>query len=160
MAEPKFVRNLSDNKASTIAGVLVYLSKEAKHPLAFIYNEDPWRLLLLALRNTHPYIKWQKNLYRFFFVILCAVIAWGGADDLDKFVALVGNFACIPLVYIYPPLLHYKAVAKNRLWKISDIVLCIFGFVAMAYTTTLTVYSWAGGSSEPTPPGYCDRRGH
>ncbi|TQN71504.1 Vacuolar amino acid transporter 3 [Colletotrichum shisoi] len=108
----------------------------------------------------NPYIKWQKNLYRFFFVILCAVIAWGGAADLDKFVALVGNFACIPLVYIYPPLLHYKAVAKNRLWKISDIVLCVFGFVAMAYTTTLTVYSWAGGSSEPTPPGYCDRRGH
>ncbi|GKT84836.1 vacuolar amino acid transporter 3 [Colletotrichum tofieldiae] len=98
----------------------------------------------------NPYIKWQKNLYRFFFVILCAVIAWGGADDLDKFVALVGNFACIPLVYIYPPLLHYKAVAKNRLWKISDIVLCVFGLVAMAYTTTLTVYSWAGGSSEPT----------
>ncbi|KZL69361.1 vacuolar amino acid transporter 3, partial [Colletotrichum tofieldiae] len=108
----------------------------------------------------NPYIKWQKNLYRFFFVILCAVIAWGGADDLDKFVALVGNFACIPLVYIYPPLLHYKAVAKNRLWKISDIVLCVFGLVAMAYTTTLTVYSWAGGSSEPTPPAYCDRRGH
>ncbi|KAK1656581.1 transmembrane amino acid transporter protein-domain-containing protein, partial [Colletotrichum godetiae] len=83
----------------------------------------------------NPYIKWQKNLYRFFFVILCAVIAWGGADDLDKFVALVGNFACIPLVYIYPvTLLHYKAVARNRLWKISDIILCIFGFVAMAYT--------------------------
>ncbi|KAK1967197.1 transmembrane amino acid transporter [Colletotrichum sublineola] len=108
----------------------------------------------------NPYIKWQKNLYRFFFVILCAVIAWGGADDLDKFVALVGNFACIPLVYIYPPLLHYKAVAKNRLWKISDIVLCVFGLIAMAYTTTLTVYSWAGGSSEPSPPAYCDRRGH
>ncbi|EFQ27874.1 transmembrane amino acid transporter [Colletotrichum graminicola] len=108
----------------------------------------------------NPYIKWQKNLYRFFFVILCAVIAWGGADDLDKFVALVGNFACIPLVYIYPPLLHYKAVAKNKLWKISDIVLCVFGLIAMAYTTTLTVYSWAGGSSEPSPPAYCDRRGH
>lgn len=50
----------------------------------------------------NPYIKWQKNIFRFFFVIVCAVIAWGGADDLDKFVALVGNFACIPLVYIYP----------------------------------------------------------
>ncbi|KAK1539525.1 transmembrane amino acid transporter [Colletotrichum costaricense] len=108
----------------------------------------------------NPYIKWQKNLYRFFFVILCAVIAWGGADDLDKFVALVGNFACIPLVYIYPPLLHYKAVARNRLWKISDIILCIFGFVAMAYTTTLTVYSWAGGSDGAKPPAYCDRRGN
>lgn len=50
----------------------------------------------------NPYIKWQKNLYRFFVVFFCAFIAWGGADNLDKFVALVGNFACIPLVFIYP----------------------------------------------------------
>lgn len=50
----------------------------------------------------NPYIKWQKNGFRFFVVALCALIAWGGADNLDKFVALVGNFACIPLVYIYP----------------------------------------------------------
>lgn len=50
----------------------------------------------------NPYIKWQKNIFRFGVVFLCALIAWGGADDLDKFVALVGNFACIPLVFIYP----------------------------------------------------------
>lgn len=50
----------------------------------------------------NPMIKWQKNLFRFFMVMACAAIAWGGADNLDKFVALVGNFACIPLVYIYP----------------------------------------------------------
>lgn len=50
----------------------------------------------------NPYIKWQKNFFRFFVVLACAAVAWGGADDLDKFVALVGNFACIPLVYIYP----------------------------------------------------------
>lgn len=50
----------------------------------------------------NPYIKWKKNVFRFFVVMLCAGIAWGGADRLDKFVALVGNFACIPLVFIYP----------------------------------------------------------
>ena len=50
----------------------------------------------------NPYIKWQKNVYRFFIVALCMLIAWGGADKLDKFVALVGNFACIPMVFIYP----------------------------------------------------------
>lgn len=105
----------------------------------------------------NPYIKWQKNGFRFAFVILCAIIAWGGADDLDKFVALVGNFACIPLVYIYPPMLHYRAVARNRWWKISDIVLCIFGFCAMAYTTALTLSSWAGEDTGPSLPGYCDR---
>lgn len=50
----------------------------------------------------NPRIKWQKNVFRFFVVMLCAGIAWVGANDLDKFVALVGSFACVPLVYIYP----------------------------------------------------------
>ena len=50
----------------------------------------------------NPYIKWKKNAFRFFLVICCALIAWGGAGDLDKFVALVGSFACVPLVYVYP----------------------------------------------------------
>ena len=50
----------------------------------------------------NPYIKWQKNAFRFCLVMVCALIAWGGAGDLDKFVSLIGSFACIPLVYIYP----------------------------------------------------------
>ncbi|KXX78101.1 Vacuolar amino acid transporter 3 [Madurella mycetomatis] len=107
----------------------------------------------------NPYIKWQKNVFRFFVVALCALIAWGGADNLDKFVALVGNFACIPLVYIYPPMLHYKAVARNRFRKMSDILLCVFGFVAMAYTTSLTIMSWANDSGSGMP-SYCDRKGN
>ncbi|KOS21298.1 Vacuolar amino acid transporter 3 [Escovopsis weberi] len=103
----------------------------------------------------NPWIKWQKNLFRFFSVMLCAAIAWGGADNLDKFVALVGNFACIPLVYIYPPLLHFKAVARGRFSKWSDLVLCAFGLIAMVYATSQTVMSWA--NSSPKAPGYCDR---
>jgi proton-coupled amino acid transporter len=55
-------------------------------------------------------------------------------------------------------LLHYKAVAKNRFRKWSDILLCIFGFVAMAYTTSLTVMAWAGDSG-PQLPGHCESRG-
>ncbi|KAI8633067.1 transmembrane amino acid transporter protein-domain-containing protein [Xylariaceae sp. FL1651] len=105
----------------------------------------------------NPYIKWQKNIFRFGMVFLCALIAWGGSDNLDKFVALVGNFACIPLTFIYPPLLHYKAVATTRTRKISDIFLCVFGFIAMGYATSLTVISWASGPSKPHP-GYCDTR--
>ena len=50
----------------------------------------------------NPYIKWQKNVFRFLLVMLCSLIAWVGAGDLDKFVALIGSFACIPLVYVYP----------------------------------------------------------
>lgn len=50
----------------------------------------------------NPYIKWKKNAFRFFLVLVCAIVAWCGADDLDKFVSLVGSFACVPLIYVYP----------------------------------------------------------
>ena len=50
----------------------------------------------------NPYTKWKKNIFRFFLVVICALLAWGGAGDLDKFVSLVGSFACVPLVYVYP----------------------------------------------------------
>lgn len=89
-----------------------------------------------------PKIKWQKNIFRFAFVFFTAFVAWGGADDLDKFVALVGSFACIPLVYVYPPLLHLKSCAKSTIAKLADIALFIFGLASMIYTTYGTVASW------------------
>ncbi|ODQ68041.1 hypothetical protein NADFUDRAFT_11035, partial [Nadsonia fulvescens var. elongata DSM 6958] len=87
-------------------------------------------------------IKWQKNVFRFVVVILTAFIAWGGANDLDRFVALIGSFACIPLVFLYPAFLHIKGVAATKLSKLGDILLIIFGFGAMIYTTGQTVQSW------------------
>ncbi|KAF2262538.1 hypothetical protein CC78DRAFT_569703 [Lojkania enalia] len=105
----------------------------------------------------NPYIKWKKNFFRFFMVAICALLAWVGANDLDKFVSLVGSFACIPLVYIYPPMLHYKAVARTSIARAWDVLLCILGFVGMAYTTILTVSSWINGGA-PKSPGYCDKR--
>jgi proton-coupled amino acid transporter len=59
-------------------------------------------LTLYRTGKYNPYVKWKKNFFRFFMVGVCATLAWVGANDLDKFVALVGSFACIPLVYIYP----------------------------------------------------------
>lgn len=53
--------------------------------------------------------------------------------------------------------MHYKAVARSSLTRITDVCLCIFGLVGMVYTTVLTVSSWVNGSG-PKPPGYCDSR--
>ncbi|KAL9112392.1 MAG: hypothetical protein Q9227_003234 [Pyrenula ochraceoflavens] len=100
-------------------------------------------------------IKWKKNVFRFLLVMVCALVAWVGANDLDKFVALVGSFACVPLVYVYPPLLHVKAVAASHRQRIIDLALCGVGLVGCAYTTVLTVSSWIGGE-EVKAPGYCD----
>jgi proton-coupled amino acid transporter len=103
----------------------------------------------------NPYIKWQKNVFRFCLVVMCALIAWGGAGDLDKFVALVGSFACVPLVYVYPPLLHLKAVARKPWQRIADYAVCCFGVVGCVYTTALSIYLWAGSSAHKQH-GYCD----
>ncbi|KAI9370765.1 transmembrane amino acid transporter protein-domain-containing protein [Aspergillus egyptiacus] len=105
----------------------------------------------------NPLIKWKKNGFRFFLVMVCAFVAWGGAEDLDKFVSLVGSFACVPLIYVYPPLLHLRACAQSRRQKIADITLACFGVVSCIYTTALTLDNWVNGDNTK-PPGYCDSR--
>lgn len=83
--------------------------------------------------------KWKKNGFRAFLVVACCGISIAGAADLDRFVALIGSFACVPLVYIYPPLLHYWGVANSRLAKAGDIAFMGLGVVCMVYTTAITL---------------------
>jgi proton-coupled amino acid transporter len=87
-------------------------------------------------------IKWSKNALRTLLMILCVGISMVGASDLDKFVSLIGSFACVPLVYIYPAYLHYKGAAESTLAKVTDIVLIVVGLVAMVYTTAVTAFQW------------------
>ncbi|KAH8730853.1 transmembrane amino acid transporter protein-domain-containing protein [Phaeosphaeriaceae sp. PMI808] len=87
--------------------------------------------------------KWKKNGFRTLLVLFTGAVAAGGASDLDKFVALIGSFACVPLVYIYPAYLHYKGVADRPWAKAGDIVMMVVGLVAMVYTTSITLARWA-----------------
>ena len=87
-------------------------------------------------------IKWKKNSLRSGMMVLCGAIAIVGASDLDKFVALIGAFACVPLVYIYPPYMHYKGVAETAAEKIFDVVMMVVGLVAMFYSTGMVVSQW------------------
>lgn len=83
--------------------------------------------------------KWKKNAFRTLLVAICIAISIGGSTNLDRFVALIGSFACVPLVYIYPPYLHYKGVATTRKQKMFDIGLMTLGLVGMVYTTAITL---------------------
>jgi solute carrier family 36 (proton-coupled amino acid transporter) len=65
-------------------------------------------------------------------------------NDLDKFVALIGSFACVPLVYIYPALLYCRGIAESQLVAIGDILLMVVGLGAMMYTTCITLSEWIG----------------
>ena len=83
--------------------------------------------------------KWIKNVFRVGLLTFCGIVSILGTGNLDKFVSLIGSVACVPLVYIYPAVLHYKGVAETRREKIGDIVMMVMGVVCMIYTTTVTV---------------------
>ena len=87
-------------------------------------------------------LKWKKNGFRTALSLLCILISIIGAGNLDKFVSLIGSFACVPLVYIYPALLHYKGAAKSRWVKGGDVVIMVIGIGAMVYSTAITVTRW------------------
>lgn len=93
----------------------------------------------------NPRVKWMKNYFRIGIVLANMLIAWLGANDLDKFVSIVGSFACIPLIYIYPPMLHYKAFSNGGGSKLSlgcDVAIASFGVAVMTYTTYQAVRLW------------------
>lgn len=89
-----------------------------------------------------PAIKWKKNAVRTGLMVLCVGISIVGATDLDKFVSLIGSFACVPLVYIYPAFLHYKGAAETTAAKVMDAVLMVVGLIAMIYTTIMAIFQW------------------
>ncbi|KAJ4477472.1 vacuolar amino acid transporter 4 [Lentinula aciculospora] len=101
-------------------------------------------------------VKWMKNLFRFATVIVTGCISTVGAKDLDKFVAFVGCFACVPLCYVYPAMLHYKACAHTRQKKLADVAMIVFGLVAAAFTTVQTIKLMIEPEVGGLPVGECD----
>ncbi|AAS51278.2 ACR051Cp [Eremothecium gossypii ATCC 10895] len=93
-------------------------------------------------------VKWIKNWFRALVVVLMLVLASLGSNDLDKFVSLIGSFACIPLIYVYPPLLHYVVFrgtgTVSQVALALDLAVMAFGLGIMGYTTVQTVVQWYG----------------
>ena len=88
-----------------------------------------------------PRIKWAKNGLRAALVVACGAVAVLGAGHLDQFVALIGSVACVPLLFIYPPLLHYMSAGpeSSAAMRAFDIGLVIVGTAAMIFTTAVTL---------------------
>ncbi|KAJ4287507.1 hypothetical protein N0V88_007607 [Collariella sp. IMI 366227] len=83
--------------------------------------------------------KWVKNAFRLGAVVFCGLVSVAGTGNLDRFVALIGSVACVPLVYVYPAYLHWKGVATKRWVKWGDLVMMVLGVVCMIYTTAVTI---------------------
>ncbi|WWC62296.1 uncharacterized protein I303_104892 [Kwoniella dejecticola CBS 10117] len=104
----------------------------------------------------NPSVKWQKNVFRSMIVVFTSLLSWAGSNELDKFVSLIGSFACIPLCFIYPPMLHLKACAKTRKAIVMDYTLIVFGAIVGAYTTVQTVRSLFEPGGEKPKLGRCE----
>ncbi|KAI7887539.1 hypothetical protein K492DRAFT_139636 [Lichtheimia hyalospora FSU 10163] len=87
-------------------------------------------------------IKWQKNALRCAIVIVGAVIAWAGANDLDKFISLIGSICCCPLSLIFPPLFHMGLEGTKGWQRLVDQVLITFGTGIMLFTLWNTANKW------------------
>ncbi|KAJ1736303.1 hypothetical protein LPJ61_000087 [Coemansia biformis] len=96
------------------------------------------------------HVKWQKNLFRAATVLLIAMIAIFGADQLDNVVALVGSFCLVPLSFIYPSSMHLRAVARTRWARLKDWILISVGAVAMVYVTYISIATWGAGDLPPS----------
>ncbi|KAJ1825623.1 hypothetical protein LPJ56_002584 [Coemansia sp. RSA 2599] len=95
----------------------------------------------------NPIVKWQKNLFRTLLVVFIAMVAIFGAEELDNFIAIVGASACVPLSFLYPVMLHYKALADSWRTKVKDIILIAVALFGLIYVTYISIETW--GSTTP-----------
>ncbi|KAJ2849336.1 hypothetical protein IWW36_002694 [Coemansia brasiliensis] len=98
-------------------------------------------------------VKMQKNFFRTLLLALVMVVSVVGVERVDRLVAIIGGFACIPLSFIYPPLFHLRAAAVSRWERVRDIVLAALGVVVCFYVTRGAINRW--GISTP-PYDFCD----
>lgn len=90
------------------------------------------------------FIKTMKNVLRVTIILVMTTIGYLGSNHLDKFVSLVGSFTCIPLIYIYPPMMYVGCFRDNisLLNRIICSVIFLVGCTLMAYTSYDTVRNW------------------
>ncbi|KAI8323206.1 hypothetical protein GQ54DRAFT_249699, partial [Martensiomyces pterosporus] len=101
----------------------------------------------------NPRVKMQKNAFRTLLLLVVTAVSVFGVEKLDKLVAVIGGFACVPISFVYPPLFHLKAAAKTSAARVCDILLACAGVAIGVYVTYCAVDRW--GSSE-APYDFCD----
>lgn len=84
-------------------------------------------------------IKLEKNLFRAATVLVACFAAWLGSDSLDVFVSFIGSVFCVPLCFIFPPLLSLRAMPDRSFWnKMIDYSILTFGIFAVVFSGSQT----------------------
>jgi proton-coupled amino acid transporter len=88
-----------------------------------------------------PAVKWYKNAFRTGLVLATVTISIKCASNLNAFVSIIGSVCCIPLHFIYAPLMHLQ-VAKGGWKRGGDYLLMAVGCVLSVLCTYLSIISW------------------
>lgn len=92
--------------------------------------------------------KWKKNILRSTIVILAALLSYYTLEFFGTLLTIIGCFACVPLSFIYPAMLHYKVMgAKSIKRRVFDVLLGLIGAAAMIVAFALIVMKLSRGES-------------
>ena len=102
---------------------------------------------------------WVTNSFRGFICVSTAALAVAGASDFSNMVSLIGAFCCVPLAFIYPPLIGLRILPLSLCGRVSLVAALVVGLGSMAFCTWVALSTW-GGSSTGSEESACNATTH
>lgn len=138
--------------------------------LVFSYPLMMFPAIKILERGAGPYLwnaasptaaHWRRNGFRAFVVAVTVLVSYLGASQLNNLVALVGCFACTPLMFIFPTMFHQKLVGPRGLTRLSNWAIALLGVGVFLFATYEAIATWdittidacpGNGHAPPPPP--------
>lgn len=142
--EPIILLNLDRSVFMTqVVQIFYMLAIIFSYPLMFYPAIEIIEFHLLARmeKNTSARL-WTENFLRTCIVVALSFLAMVGAQNFDKFVAIIGSLCCVPLAFVYPAAFHFKLCAKNLASKVIDVCFFSIGIAILLATTSTALYEW------------------
>ncbi|KAJ2724677.1 hypothetical protein GGI07_001829 [Coemansia sp. Benny D115] len=91
-------------------------------------------------------VKVSKSLFRLALLGGVLYFAVVGSERLDRLVAIIGGAACVPLAFVYPPLIHLRLFSLRssalRWQRLRNCAVAALGIGMCVFVTTSAVRRW------------------
>jgi proton-coupled amino acid transporter len=92
--------------------------------------------------------QWFKNLNRALMVIFTVIVSILMAEQLDKFLALLGALACAPIAFTLPTLMHLKLCNPSPRMILWDKIVIGISLFILVFCSGYSTYSWINAKSK------------